>query len=83
MNRYQKAYEQYLQTLTECNHISANGTFLYHGEGLGAVRKCVVCGYEEECFRPDPIKYPAYVQWRMIQNNAFKNTRKIEVSGLL
>jgi len=47
-----------------CDHRSAGGSFIYRGEGPGALRECTVCHYTEECYCPDPEDKPQYIQWR-------------------
>ena len=66
MNKYQKAYDQWKEERSKgnCCHISAGGSFIYYGEGPGAIRKCLVCELKEQCFCPDPINAPQYVQWK-------------------
>lgn len=66
MNRHQKAFDYWEEERAkgDCFHASAGGSFIYKGEGPGAIRTCIVCGLKEECFNPNPIDAPHYVQWR-------------------
>jgi hypothetical protein len=59
-----RIYDQHLKSITRCDHSVAEGTFIYKGEGPGAIRQYFVCGYMEKYYCPDLIKNLVYVQWK-------------------